>query len=184
MDKYDYEKIKKADKYRWKEEKHLIFIPQYRFMRIKRFCTYWKEHNRILFCIGRIVYEHYKVKYNTDIPASVQIGYGCKLRHLGGIVINPGVVIGNNVDIVNGVLLGQMDRGNKKGCPRIGNEVFIGTNAIIVGNVRIGNDVVIAPGAYVNFDVPDHSIVLGNPGNISHKDHASEGQLVNLYDEH
>ena len=37
---------------------------------------------------------------------------------------------------------------------------------VIVGNITIGNNVLIAPGAYVNFDVPDGSIVIGNPGLI------------------
>ena len=39
-------------------------------------------------------------------------------------------------------------------------------NSIIIGNVHIGNDVLIAPGAFINFDVPDNSIVIGNPGKI------------------
>ena len=98
-------------------------------------------------------------------------------------MINPGVIIGNNVDILNGVLLGQIDRGKKKGTPKIGNNVFIGTNAIVVGKVRIADDVVIAPGAYVNFDVPQHSIVIGNPGKIIPTENATIGQLCNIYEE-
>ena len=39
-------------------------------------------------------------------------------------------------------------------------------NSIIVGGVKVGNNVLIAPGAFVNFDVPDNSIVIGNPGQI------------------
>ena len=183
MNKQEYKTFNFADRYRWNEERNAIFISQYRFIRLKRFCNYWKEHNKILFLLGRLVYEHYKIKYNTDIPASTQIGYGCKIRHLGGIVINPGVIIGNNVDILNGVLLGQIDRGKKKATPKIGNNVFIGTNAIVVGKVRIADDVVIAPGAYVNFDVPQHSIVIGNPGKIIPTENATTGQLCNIYEE-
>ena len=183
MERQEYKTIITADKYRWSEENNTILIPQYRFMRLKRFCNYWKEHNKVVFIVGRIVYEHYKRKYNTDIPASTQIGFGCKIRHLGGIVINPGVVIGNNVDILNGVLLGQMDRGRKKGTPTIGNNVFIGTNAIVVGKINIGDDVVIAPGSYVNFDVPSHSIIIGNPGKIIARENAALGQISNIYRE-
>ena len=43
----------------------------------------------------------------------------------------------------------------RKGTPVIGNRVRIGANATIVGNVHIGDDVVIAPNAFVNIDVPD-----------------------------
>ena len=183
MNKREYEIVKAADKYRWKEESKPILIPQYRFMRLKRLCSYWKEHNKIIFILCRMFYEHYKVKYNTDIPASTKIGYGCKIRHLGGIVFNPNVVIGNNVDILNGVLIGQMDRGVKKGTPIIGNKVFIGSNATIVGKIEIGDDVVIAPGSYVNFDVPSHSIVIGNPGRIIAKEDATLDQVINAYEE-
>lgn len=102
---------------------------------------------------------------------------------MGGIVFNPNVVIGNNVDILNGVLIGQMDRGVKKGTPIIGNKVFIGSNATIVGKIEIGDDVVIAPGSYVNFDVPSHSIVIGNPGRIIAKEDATLDQIINAYEE-
>lgn len=91
-------------------------------------------------------------------------------------MFNPGVVVGKNVDCLNGVLLGQIDSGVKAGTPIIGNNVFLGTNSIVVG--KIGNDVLIAPGAYVNFDVPDHSIVIGNPGNIIPKQNATEGYIA------
>lgn len=118
------------------------------------------------------------MKYNTDIPARCKIGGGFKIRHLGGIVFNPGVEIGKNVDCLNGVLLGQIDFGAKAGGPRIGDNVFLGTNSIVVGKIKIGNDVLIAPGAYVNFDVPDHSIVIGNPGRIIAKENAARGYIA------
>ena len=48
----------------------------------------------------------------------------------------------------------------------IGNNVCMNANSIIVGHATIGDNVLIAPGAFVNFDVPDNSIVIGNPGQI------------------
>lgn len=75
-------------------------------------------------------------------------------------------------------MLGQIDFGAKAGVPRIGDNVFLGTNSIVVGKIKIGNDVLIAPGAYVNFDVPDHSIVIGNPGKIIAKENATRGYIA------
>ena len=43
-------------------------------------------------------------------------------------------------------MLGQIDFGAKAGVPRIGDNVFLGTNSIVVGKIKIGNDVLIAPG--------------------------------------
>lgn len=69
--------------------------------------------------------------------------------------------------------------GRVRGVPLIGNNVWIGINAVIVGNVKIGDDVLIAPNSYVNCDVPNHSIVFGNPCVIRHKDNATEDYINN-----
>jgi serine O-acetyltransferase len=44
--------------------------------------------------------------------------------------------------------------------------VWIGANAVVVGKITIGNDVLIAPLTYVNFDLPDKAVVAGNPAKI------------------
>ena len=81
-------------------------------------------------------------------------------------MIHPDAVIGNNVNIAQGVTIGQTSRGNKAGVPVIGERVWIGANAIVVGAVSIGDDCLIGPGAYVNFDLPPRAVVIGNPGKI------------------
>ena len=119
------------------------------------------------------------IKYMMDIPAKVEIGKGLRIEHIGGIVINSEAKLGENITLLNGVLIGAQNRGKKKGFPVIGNYVWIGTNSIIVGGIHIGNNVLIAPGAYVNFDVPDNSIVIGNPGRIIERENATEGYIIN-----
>ena len=104
---------------------------------------------------------------------------GTYFGHPTGITINPEVIIGNNVNIHKGVTIGRENRGKRKGTPVIGDDVWIGINSTIVGAVKIGNDVLIAPNAFVNFDVPDHSIVIGNPAKIIHRDSATEGYINN-----
>lgn len=119
------------------------------------------------------------IKYNIiQIFQPVVKSNGVKIRHLGGIVFNHCVEIGKNVDCLNCVLLGQIDCGTKAGAPKIGDNVFFGTNSIVVDKIRIGNDVLIASGVYVNFDVPDHSIVIENPGKIIAKVNARKGYIA------
>lgn len=65
----------------------------------------------------------------------------------------------------------------RQGTPVIGNEVWIGINATIVGKINIRDDVLIAPNRYVNCDVPSHSIVFGNPCIIKHRENATEGYI-------
>lgn len=79
-------------------------------------------------------------------------------------------MIGNNCNIGPNVTIGQTNKGSRKGVPVIGNKVWIGTGAVIVGKVTIGDHVLIAPNSFVNFDVPPNSLVIGNPGQVIAKD--------------
>lgn len=67
--------------------------------------------------------------------------------------------------------------GGGQGAPVIGNEVWIGINAAIVGKVTIGDDVLIAPNSYVNCDAHSHSIVFGNPCIIKHRENATDRRI-------
>ena len=119
-------------------------------------------------------------KTMIQIPSATKIGKGFYIGHCGRIIVNKEAVIGDNVNIGTGVVIGNANRGEKKGAPTIGNEVWIGTNAAIVGKITIGDDVLIAPNAYVNFDVPSHSIVVGNPGVIHPTERACEWYVNNM----
>ncbi len=124
------------------------------------------------------LFYHFKLrslskKTQIQIPYSTEIGDGFYIGHCGRIIINPTAKLGKNINIATGVTIGKENRGKRKGAPTIGNNVWIGTNAVIVGNISIGDDVLIAPLAYVNFDVPSHSIVIGNPGKIIFRENAT-----------
>lgn len=63
------------DRVRWLTEmKHPEFVAQYRFVKAKCRCEYWADKSKIIYLLVRFIYEHYKVKYNTDIPARCKIG--------------------------------------------------------------------------------------------------------------
>lgn len=67
--------------------------------------------------------------------------------------------------------------GGRQGVPTIGNDVWIGINAIVVGKITIGDDVMIAPNSYVNCDVSSHSIAIGNLCIIKNRENATEGYI-------
>ena len=135
--------------------------------------------NRIAYKINKWKLDRMSQKTMIQIPPETQIGRGFYIGHFGTIIINPNARIGKNCNIATGVTIGQENRGNRKGVPLIGNKVWIGTNAVIVGNITIGDDVLIASNAFVNFDVPSHSVVLGNPAQIIHKEDAVDGYINN-----
>ena len=158
--------------------KHKIFRPQE--------LTFIMYFRRIQNCNNKIIKLFYKLKLkkisrktHIQIYARTQIGEGFYIGHFGRVIINPDSIIGKNVNIATGVTIGQESRGKRKGSPIIGNNVWIGTNSVIVGNVKIGDDVLIAPLSYVNFDVPSHSIVIGNPAKIIPKENATKDYINN-----
>ena len=118
-------------------------------------------------------------KTKIQIPARTSIGEGFYIGHLGRVIINPEAKLGKNINIATGVTIGVENRGKRKGAPTIGDDCWIGTNAVIVGNIKIGNDVLIAPLSFVNFDVPDHSIVVGNPGKVIPRENATKDYICN-----
>ena len=168
--------VQEADKKRWGGG--YTTCPQYRLLKWKRRCEKYKNI-KLLYGFLWMIYRKLQIKYGVDLPASTKIGPGFKIEHLNGIVVNPDVVIGKNCNIYNGVTIGKEKRGIREGCPTIADEGWIGANAIVVGRIQIGSDVLIAPGAYVNFDVPSHSIVLGNPAKIVAKENATEKYIKN-----
>ena len=122
-------------------------------------------------------------KFGFQISDKTKIGSGLYIGHFGTIVITHNAVIGKNCNINVGVVIGQTSRGLLKGPPEIGDCVWVGSNSVIVGKIKVGNNVLIAPGAFVNFDVPENSIVIGNPGRIIQRDDATRDYIKRILSE-
>ncbi len=119
-----------------------------------------------LYPLVRTIYRHYQHKHCVWIPPATQIGPGIFLEHLSDIFINGRAVIGKNCNIANGVTVGQTNRGPRKGYPRIGDNVFIGPGAKILGAVTVGNNVAIGANCVVVKDVPDNAVIAAQPGEV------------------
>ena len=115
---------------------------------------------------NRLLYHHCRFRYGFDISPATSIGPGLYIGHFGGVVISPHAVLGANINIAQGVTIGATSRGKRLGAPTLEDRVWVGAHAIIVGKITIGREALIAPGAYVNFDVPVNAVVLGNPGRV------------------
>lgn len=152
--------------------------PNLHFIYILRKTQSFKKRS-LLGMFWRLVLRHHQIKYGFQIYPETEIGEGFYLGHWGSLVINPNAKIGKNCNIAQGVTIGRQNRGKYQGCPVINDEVWIGANAVIVGGITIGTNVLIAPNSYVNFDVPDHSVVVGNPAKIYPNENATDGYINN-----
>lgn len=142
---------------------------------------YQDTNNVLLKNIYKVLFVYHRKRNCVEISADSDIGGGLYIGHPYCITVNPQSIIGENCNIHKGVTIGQENRGTRKGVPIIGNRVWIGVNATVIGKITIGSDVLIAPNSYVNFDVPPHSIVMGNPSNVIFRENATEGYINNLY---
>lgn len=142
-----------------------------------RYVKCWRKANAKMTLWRKIQLRRYARKYGLEISADAVIGRGLYLGHPYNITVAGGVSIGDNVNLHKGCTIGRENRGRREGCPTLGNCVSVGINATIVGDISIGNDVMIAPNSFVNFDVPDHSVVIGNPGIIHKRVNATESYI-------
>ena len=101
-----------------------------------------------------------------DLPSKATIGKGLYIAHFGGIFINAEVKMGEYCNVSQGVTIGVGGRGVKQGCPKLGDRVFIGPGAKLLGAVEIGNDVAIGANAIVTKDLPDWAVAVGVPAKI------------------
>ena len=103
--------------------------------------------------------------YNSDVPGSVQIGKGTLFGHSGiGVVIHQKAVIGDYCIIGQGITIGG--RSKHPDVPVIGDHVYIGAGARVLGPIKVGNNVIVAPNAVVTKDVKDNTIVGGIPAKV------------------
>src|SRR5688572_31588536 len=153
--------------------RHLVRGSAFKYtfwMRTSRFTRAHPLCRHTIYHVARAMLTHYTYKFGISIPFETSIGSGFYIGHFGGIVVNENSTIGKNCNISHGVTLGESNRGSKKGCPVLGDNVYIGPGAKIVGNVRIGNDVAIGANCVVTHRVPDHSVVVGIPGRVISQD--------------
>lgn len=178
MEQKHFNKLINEDLYRYTGEDKIDWISKTRlygwqYTKIWRKANYYLRKNRLLYLVyGFLLYEK-SLKYGFQISPQAQIGSGLYLGHFGTIIVGNEVVIGNNVNLNPNVVIGRENRGKREGSPTLGNRVWVGTGTVIVGQVRIGNNVLIAPNSYVNFDVPDNSVVIGTPPRIIPNDYAT-----------
>jgi len=119
-----------------------------------------------LYPIARVLLNHYKYKFGIDISYKTNIGSGFYIGHFSGIIVSSQSKIGNNCNISQGVTIGQVNRGKNKGYPILGDNVYIGAGAKIIGNIKIGNNVAIGANCVVTKDIPDNGVVVGIPGKV------------------
>jgi serine O-acetyltransferase len=147
--------------------RELIFgSPSFKIVFRYRVSCYLREKK--LFRLSRIMLNRIATKYGCYIGSKTFINYGLKLPHPTGIVIGETVKIGKNCTIFQQVTIGGAKIGDAKEnmYPEIGDNVVIFSGAKLLGNISIGNNVIIGANSVVIKSVPDNCTIAGIPAKI------------------
>ncbi len=110
----------------------------------------------IWYVLNKIV----EITAGISIHYKADIGERFMISHFGNIIIDAGAIIGDDCSIRQGVTIGN---GPIQGSPKIGNNVYIGTSAVLIGGINIGDNSKIGALAMVNKSFPESSIIVGVP---------------------
>ncbi len=125
-----------------------------------RLACWFKQRRLPLFpgLLQRFIYR----RYGLEIPSGADVGGGLYIAHPIGTVIMP-KRIGRNCSVIAAVTIGMR---SEWAFPEIGDNVFVGAGARVLGGICIGNDVTIGANAVVVHDVPDGATVVGVPARV------------------
>lgn len=157
--------------------KHILTGGAFKYNFWMRTSLYTKKNRALkysIYPIARLFLRHFTYKLGISIPPETKIGSGFYIGHFGGIVLNSQAIIGKNCNISQGVTIGQANRGKNKGCPILGDNIYIGPGAKIIGAIIIGNNVAIGANCVVTKNIPNDSVVVGVPGHIISKNGSRE----------
>jgi serine O-acetyltransferase len=130
----------------------------------------FRIRNRLLRAPWTIVYivlnKLVEIVCGITIGATATIGRRFSIEHHGCIVIHGATVIGDDCLIRHGVTIGNTGYEDPLGAPIMGNRVQMGAGCKVLGRVRVGDDVIIGANAVVVHDVPAGAVVGGVPARI------------------
>ena len=123
------------------------------------------SHNILLRAIARGIKIWNRIVFSCDVGISADIPSDCVFHHCGlGVVIGNGASFGSGCQVYSNVVVGSKEKHGRNGAnPAIGNDVILGANSVLLGNIVVGDNAIIAAGSVVLNDVPPRTVVAGNP---------------------
>jgi len=103
--------------------------------------------------------------FSVELPCEAVVGRGFTIEHIGAIVVSGDATFGDDCIMRQGVTVGLRHK-EERGSPQIGHRCDIGAGAKLLGPIRIGDDVAIGANAVVICDVPSNHYAVGIPAKI------------------
>ena len=119
-----------------------------------------------LLMLSAVAQKAVEIVTGISLPCRATIGPGLYIGHFGNIIFHEDVVLGHTCNVSQGVTIGTSGRGPRRGVPRIGDRVYLATNAVVVGPITVGSGAVVAANSLVTRDVPPGTTVMGVPAQV------------------
>jgi len=157
----------------WQQTKALLFAPRVWAIVAFRFAR-WVQTARVsilrvpLGILVALIAVFVDIATSIELPPQVAIGPGLFIPHTGYIVVGSTTTIGRHCTLTQGVTIGHRGGGQISSFagPVIGDRVYIGPGAAVLGPIKIGDDVLIGANAVVTRSVPARAVVAGNPARV------------------
>jgi len=107
-----------------------------------------------------------RILSGTHLDVDARIGPGLYIGHFGFLHVGAGVEIGRDCSIGHLCYVGPGGPEGESGAPVIGDRVYLGVGSKVIGGIRIGDDAALGANAVALEDVPDHAVLVGNPGTV------------------
>ncbi|MEO0794215.1 MAG: serine acetyltransferase [Verrucomicrobiota bacterium] len=146
----------------------MLLHPGFRIVVVSRVLGEYRVRRKMRFLTIPLVVLHHILRELSGIQISygMKAGGGFYMPHFGSIIINQDATFGRNCYISHNITVGKVHAGEKMGVPSFGDDVYVGPGAVILGACRIGNNVAIAANSVVMSDIPDDSFVAGAPAKV------------------
>ena len=131
--------------------------------------VYEQPRRRLRWVPGRLAYwlasKGVEATTGISLPASVRVGPGLYIGHFSGIFIHSRVVLGRGCSVGQGVTIGTRGHGDQ-GVPVLGDGVYVGAGAKVLGGIRLGDGAAVGANAVVLRDVPPGHVAVGVPAHV------------------
>lgn len=147
-------------------EQGLWALAEHRFSHWVHYSVKMPVIRQVFKIISFVWHKVIEITTGISICCDAHIGKGLYIAHFGEIFVNGDVVMGENCSLSQGVTIGVGGRGEHRGCPKIGDRVFLGPGAKIFGSLTVGNDVAVGANAVVTKDLSDNAVAVGIPAKV------------------
>lgn len=172
---------KSAQKIKQLKKMHHKRYTIWRYLYYFRLCQYWRDvrqdlnSNQMIRRIAKVKYRYYDRKRNiygekagVEIGIDNKIGRNCDIWH-SGVVINGN--IGDNCIFHGNNIIGNKGKNHEREVPTLGNNVDVGANVSIIGELQIADDCIIGAGAVITKSfMKQGSVIVGVPGRVLNKE--------------